>query len=614
MSRMTVARMSISALTFVGGLLVATAFAAAAQEPAPAAGPPETASIMEIQGSEQFSARAGKIVQTTGVVTQKRDDGGGFWIQDPRGDGDKATSDGIWVSNDDMAAGVVEPAVGDLVRIVAKVDEEQFGKSLPLTRLTAVTQINVTSRGNRLPDPVAVTTLPKLELKDAIAFWEPLEGMRVRIAKAVVVSGTEAWGEYSVLTEADALPGSGYYPKNHQILLRSLGGDTVDYNPEIIVLQSSPRRAPLVKPGDELHEIVGNSDYFQGVYKVWPERFTSVIHELPRPPLAVRSGKTGNFRVVAYNMSNLMDDIDTPDKLEEAYMPRTPAELDSRLEKLAQSIILELQLPDVIAGNEIESASVLQAVGDRVNVRAGTRYRAVSMETYDARGLEVSFLYDENRVHLEDYYQIEGPDVVEAYSESRPTFIPTRVPLVGVFRVGKNGPRVLVVSNKFKTKRLEDPRLSVNMPSIRFTEVQRKLQARALRRWINETLARDPDTLMIVTGDFGDFQFAEPGEGEDHPIGILEGLGNEVKLKNLVNLEDPSEAYDYLFQGNSMAVTHMLVSPALLRMLAGIDILHINASYPDRLLDDRSTPIRASDRDPIEGRFDIPLADQRANR
>lgn len=593
-------------LTLAGGLVL-TAASGSAQEAAPPAGPPEKATIMQIQGNQPKSAHAGKLVETTGVVTQKRDDGGGFWMQDPKGDGDRSTSDGVWVGYDGMAGGVAEPAVGDLVRVAGKVDEEQDGNSLPLTVLKEVTKIEVVSRGNRLPDPVAITTLPKVELTDAIKFWEPLEGMRVRVGKGYIVSGTESWGEFSMVTEADAVEGSGFYPKNRHMLIRSLGGGKVDYNPEIIVIQAMPRRAPLVKAGDEVNEIVGAVDYFQGVYKIWPEKYSIVVHELPQPPLAVRSGKMGNFRVVAYNMSNLMDDIDTPGMQEEAYMPKTPAEFDARLEKLAQSVIVELQLPDIIAGNEIESAANLQAVGDRVNVRAGTRYRAVSMETYDVRGLEVSFLYDENRVHLEDYYQISGPDVVEAYSESRPTFIPNRVPLVGVFRVGKNGPRVLVVSNKFKTKRLEDPRLSVIMPSERFTEVQRKLQAKALRRWVNETLAKDPEALLILTGDMGDFQFAEPGEGEDHPIGILEGLGNEVKLTNLVNLEDPSEAYDYMFQGNSIAVTHMLVSPALMRMLAGTDILHINASFPDRMLDDKSTPIRASDRDPIEGRFELPL-------
>jgi predicted extracellular nuclease len=608
MNRNNTDRTFPSAWVVAGGLFLAAASGAAAQEakPAEAMGPAEKVSIMQIQGKEQFSSWAKKNVETTGVVTQLRDDGIGFWIQDPKGDGDRATSDGIWISYAGIAPNIDEPLVGDLVRVTGTVDEEQqTPNALPLTRLKSVTRLEVISHGNKLPDPVAITTLPKVELKDGITFWEPLEGMRVRVGKAMAVSGTEAWGEYSVVTAADAVPGSGYYP-NHHILLRSLGPNKVDYNPEVIVLQSSSRRAPLVKPGDEFSEIVGGVDYTDGVYKIWPDKFSVQIHELPRPPLAVRSGKMGNLRVVGYNMSNLMDDIDTPGKLEEAYMPKTPAELDIRLEKMAQSIIVELQLPDIITGNEVESTAVLQAVGDRVNERTGARYRAASMETYDARGLEASFLYDENKVHLEDYYQIKGDDVVEAFSPSRPGFIPNRVPLVGVFRVSKSGPKLLVVANKFKTKRLEDPRLSVNMPSKRFTEVQRKLQAKALRRWVDETLAKDPNALILLTGDFGDFQFGEPEEGEDHPIGILEGLGNAVKLVDLVNLEDPSEAYDYIFQGNGMCVSHMLASPALMKMLVGTDILHINASYPDRLLDDKTTPIRASDRDPIEGRFDFP--------
>lgn len=599
-------RTLISGLAVAGGLLLAAGLGAAAQQqPAAPAGPPAKVSIMEIQGREQFSKHAGKVVETTGVVTQIREDGAGFWIQDPKGDGDRNTSDAIWVDRaDELAA----PKAGDLVRVVATVEESQAGKSLPLTGLTAATELEVKARGNRLPEPVVVTTLPRIELTEAIAFWEPLESMRVRIPKAVAVSGTEAWGEFAVVTEADAVAGSGFYPDNNHINIRSLGPNRVDYNPEIIVLQMSSRRAPLVKPGDRFSEIVGNVQYLEGVYRIWPDSFEAQIKPLPRPPLAVRSNdKMGNFRVVTYNASNLMDSVDDPGKLEEAYMPKTPAELDVRLEKLAQSFITELQLPDIIVSNEIESAGVFQMVGDRINERTGSRYRAVSMETYDARGLEASFLYDENRVHLEDYYQIQGADVVEAFSQSRPTFVPTRTPLIGVFRVGKNGPRVLVAANKFKTKRLEDPRLSVVMPSERFTEVQRKLQAKALRRWVNETLAKDPQALIVLTGDFGDFQFGEPNEGEDHPIGTLEGLGNEVKLTNLVNLEDPAETYDYIFQGNGIVVSHMLVSPALMKYLVGTDILHINASFPDRLVEDRSTPIRASDRDPVEGRFQIPL-------
>lgn len=63
---------------------------------------------------------------------------------------------------------------------------------------------------------------------------------------------------------------------------------------------------------------------------------------------------------------------------------------------------------------------------------------------------------------------------------------------------------------------------------------------------MNTLLAENPNALVIVTGDLGDFQFAEPGEDADHPIGILAGLGDEVKFTNLIDLENEAEAMTYL--------------------------------------------------------------------
>ena len=50
---------------------------------------------------------------------------------------------------------------------------------------------------------------------------------------------------------------------------------------------------------------------------------------------------------------------------------------------------------------------------------------------------------------------------------------------------------------------------------------------------------------------------------------------------------------------------HMLVSPGLYDLFAAVDVLHFNASYPDALGEDDSTPLRASDHDPLEGRFNF---------
>ncbi len=60
-----------------------------------------------------------------------------------------------------------------------------------------------------------------------------------------------------------------------------------------------------------------------------------------------------------------------------------------------------------------------------------------------------------------------------------------------------------------------------------------------------------------------------------------------------------------MFDGNSQVLDHMLVSPTLLDATLAVDFLHFNVSFEDGLGADPSTTIRASDHDPLEGRFDL---------
>jgi len=76
-------------------------------------------------------------------------------------------------------------------------------------------------------------------------------------------------------------------------------------------------------------------------------------------------------------------------------------------------------------------------------------------------------------------------------------------------------------------------------------------------------------------------------------------------MTNVANRVDEAQRYDYIFQGQGTVVSHTLVSPALLKMFVGADFLHFNTRYPDGHKWDTSTTIRASDRDPLESRFQI---------
>lgn len=564
----------------------------------PAATQPGRASIMEIQGKGPVSPLKGRYVETSGIVTLITAKKDGFWMQDPRGDGDPATSDGLFVFG---FPSLVMPAVGDSIKILGRVEEEQKGNELPRTRLVTVQSPEVVSRGNPLPAPVQLTKLPDTSLAEGITYWESLEGMRVRVDNAPVISPTTRFREFDVVAPGNAVAGAGYHPETGRLILRSLGGDQVDYNPERIMIGDATVDKPEeVSAGDTVTSLVGVVDYTFGYPKIQPESLQVTRREIPKPPVSVRTGPEGNLVITTYNLWDFFTAV--PQGKNEKYVLK-PDELAKRIEKIAQSIVTELRLPHVIAVQELEGAN-LDPVVKRLNELAGGghRYESAWLPTSDWRGLTVAYIYDASRVKLRNLYQLSGAGTDSTFGQT--SAVGNREPLIGVFEVGPGIPPVMVIANKLKTKRAEESPFNLE-PPFRFTEIQRKAQAREIRKFVSSVLEKDPNAYLAVTGDLGDFDFAEPGEGADYPLAILEGMNGEVPLTNVANRVDEANRYDYIFQGQGTEVSHTLVSPALLKAFAGAGFLHFNTPYPDSLKWDVSTTIRASDRDPLESRFQL---------
>jgi predicted extracellular nuclease len=737
---------------------------------------PVPLTIMQIQGDGRYSPFQGYDAETSGVLTLITANGRDAWIQDPNGDGDPATSDGIFI--DDFNTLSPQPQIGDLITVKGQVEELQFGNSLPLTRIDDTVLVEINSSGNPLPAPIELSDLPDEVMQEGELFWEPLEGMLVSVRNAPVVAATSRFGEFGMLTKTDAKPGSGFFPRQQQILVGELSQDpnVLDYNPERIAVDDATLDDPIVvRPGDRVRSLVGVVDYTFSMYKLQPSSYDVKTHNLPNLPASNRSGPNGNTVITTFNVENLFDlvlntptpidvfgqvgfdpgsswgppstqnntlrrkpvicqgDTDGSDPFDpavewdgfgqdniddlgshtetcgtatelfiseyvegssnnkaieiyngtsfdvnlatsgygvdiyfngnttpgttiqlagtlaagdvfvladdgaaqaildvadqtstanffngddtvilrqggkdDAGSTPTPEELETQLTKLAMAIDVELRLPEIIVTQEGENTAILQELGDRVNAATGTDYVATSFETSDGRGIEAGFLWDANRVGLLDAYQMSGPDVEQWFGPTSPS--PGREPIVGVFNV--EGQEVTIIGNHFKSKGGDDPLYGVNWPAFRVTEIQRKGQARVVRDFASGILDADPGALVMVTGDLNDFQFGEPGEnaiGDEpgHPLSILEGGAGEVPLTNLLELEKPPEVYTFVFDSNSQVLDHMLVSPALLNYVVAADILHFNAGYPSDLGADPDTTLRASDHDPLEGRFTL---------
>ncbi len=559
---------------------------------------PLQATIMEIQGSGQFSPLAGQQVTTEGIVTQTTANGRHFWLQDAAGDGHGETSDGIFVSGGVQIASLgLRP--GDRIRLSAEVQEQVFGRALPLTRLRRIAEIEIIDRDMPQPAAVEIHRLPDESIPDAIAFWERLEGMRVRVDKALVVAPTSRFGETVVITRANARRDSGYEPRTGVIRLRSEGEGEVDYNPERILLDDSTLTMPEVMPGQRMTNLRGVVDYTFGNYKIQLDRFELAEGPRPRKGQREKSKRWSPLTLASFNLENLFDLIDDPDTDDGSSTPSAEA-LQIKLDKLSLAIIDTLRLPTVIAVQEVENETILRTLAERINARSGSQYAVRALGSSDGRGIENGLMWDRRHISLRSAQRLGGDAIEAAFGAGSAS--PGREPLHGIFEHG--GRPLHVIVNHFKSKGGDDPLFGQRQPPLRITEEQRKLQALALRQHIDRILDEDGHSELVVTGDFNDFEFAEPGEGEDHPLAIIAGLDeDQPRLHNLIEEIPASGRYSYIFDGNAQVLDHMLVSEAVAEALKEVAFVHINAGSPAALAGDATTARRSSDHDPLLASF-----------
>ena len=570
-------------------------------------------SIGRIQGRSHISPSRGKRVTTTGIVTAADTDG--FYLQDPAGDGDPDTSDGIFVFTRRTPA--VVP--GDEIRVRGAVTEFQPGgattNNLTITQITRPRIIRL-SRRNRLPAPVVLGTggrVPPERIidndgftvfdpgEDGIDFYETLEGMRVTVRDAVAVSPTSRFGE--IFVRARGTLSESLSPRG------TLTIGPGDFNPERIQIDDdfglSPMATPHVNVGDSLGDVTGVMSYGFGNYEV---RFTEKFRPTPgrlKPETTRLGAGRGYLTIATFNVLNL-DPNDADGDTDVA---------SGRFDAVAALIARNLRYPDIIALQEVQdndgsaktgvkaADATLRLLVNRIAALGSVRYRFIDHPFIgdDTSGgepggnIRVAFLYNPARVELIPGSVATVTNPADQRTNPKNPFFDSRLPLAAAFRPRAPGrASVTVVNNHFNSKRGSSPLFGRVQP---FTERQedpsvnggvehRRRQARAVRDFVARRLAAQKDAHVVVLGDFNEFAFVSP-------LKVLEG-----RLHNLTRALPANERYTYIFEGNAQSLDHILVSPSL-KASAEVDIVHVNAEFAE-------TAARASDHDPIVVRLRLP--------
>ncbi len=570
--------------------------------------PAASARIRDIQGANHISPLVGQAVTNVpGIVTGKKSNG--FYMQDPLPDSDPATSEGIFVFTSTAPTAV---NVGDAVRVSGNVAEFRAGGSAATNSSLTITQISapviaVDSVGNALPEPILIgiggRVPPNMVIEsdassgnvetsgtfkpttDGLDFWESLESMRIRIVNAVAVGPSNDFGEIPIIGDNGAAA-----------TLRSVRGGVMgtatDGNPERILIDDSIVPAPTIPAtnvGDGFAEVVGIVDYSFNTYKL---NITQPIVVIPGGIAAeiTQPQTTNQLAIAAYNVENL-DPNDPP----------------AKFATIATQIVNNLKTPDIIGMTEIQdnngatndavvdSSLTLQTLINAITAAGGPTYSFRLINPVDDQdggepggNIRVGFLYNPARVTFVDRAggtSTTGITAVNASGVAQLSASPGRIdptntafnssrkPLAAEFLF--NGRTVFAIVNHFNSKGGDNSLMGRYQPPVRSSEVQRTQQATIVANFVQSLTTIDPKANVVVLGDLNDYEYSPA-------LVILKNAG----LTDLIEGLPANERYTYVFEGNSQALDHIMVSANLMTKAAPIyDIVHINAEFAGQASD-----------------------------
>lgn len=559
--------------------------------------------IAAIQGRGPASPLQGQVVSTTGVVTAVG--AGSFHLQDPVGDGDAATSEGLQVHarpRQGLVPGVRVRVTGRVVEWAPRGRQGGPGGA-PASSTTQLDEVSGIELLGTAPRPIEPLPL-RLPLPPGHDL-ERHEGMLVRLLGPLTVLQNQHLGRYGQLTLAAG--GRQHVPPDRQrpgpaaqqvaqrqaelrIVLDDGRGST-NPSPVPFMPAGGTRRA-----GDTTADVTGVLDQGPiGAQAGGPQgwRLQAVqppVFERPVPRPTAPPPVGGDLRVASFNLLNYFT----------RPHPRRGADDTQELARQQAKLVAALRAidADVLGLVEIENQpQAPQQLADALNAAIGTTagagaYVAVPPAAFTGSDeIQVALLYRPSRVQ-----PLGG-----AATDADP--VHHRPPLAQRFRPVGGGEPFAVIVNHFKSKRCGDAG-AARGPEADQQDGQGCFNARRVRQaQALAAFARRQGPQALVIGDLNAY-------AQEDPLQLLRQAG----MADLIDRFAPG-AHTYVHDGAAGRLDHALAMPALLPRVSGAAVWHINADEPallDYNLEGRAPgcarcapdayrpdPFRSSDHDPV---------------
>ncbi len=511
--------------------------------------------IKDIQGDGLYSPipKIGdaRIVRTQGVVTalHRR----GFFMQMPATKWDGQSSIGIFVYNMEW-----DIKKGHFLEVIGEVNDYlKHDTAKPVTQLH-LQQVKVLKRTGPNIEPIDLTQKMLAVSNDELAsLLNSLEGMLIRIpAGQTFIAPSNAHGDYVLALDCDQTDKSWLRSEHHGVIIDQ--SNPLRWFPGFRI--RNYQNAPRLNVGSKLTaDVVGPLNYRVDSYQL------AVDQEIEFEPNFVSLNKSnlkptdGSITVMTLNCFNLDPHIESAELVMNPKQDIDDDWGEGRFHTLAQSIVLQANIPDVVALQEIQDndgAEITELVDasetyelliKAIKQLCDIEYRWVDINPkvgedggQPGGNIRNAFLYNPHRVQL-----VEGS--VQLFAENEPCYQDSRKPLRATFKETSSGKELVCINLHLASKRHQASIFAPDNPGVDAKLEVRVAQAECVRQELLTLLEEQQN--YYVTGDFNDTE-------QSKTIQAL--LGSESI--NLVDLLNPEQRYDYNHRGKLQVLMHGIVS------------------------------------------------------
>lgn len=550
----------------------------------------EIVTIGSVQGSGTATPVAGQTVRIEGVVVgdfQAAGALGGYFLQDA-GDGDSATSDGIFVLSSE------EVEVGDTVHVVGTAGEN-FG----LTRIAAIDAAVC-------PDGLQLPAATELELPAQPATYESLEGMYVTMPQTLTILeyfDFDRFGEIVLGTDRQYQPTATFDPGSPEAIALAAANAanriTVDdgrsvQNPDPAIHPNGEEFTleNTFRGGDLVTDVTGVLDFAFSKWRIQPTEGADYEAVNLRPDVPEVGG---NFTVASFNVLNYFTTLGSRGAITQEEFDRQEAKIVAALAEIEADVFGLIEIEN---NGDTAVGTLVQALNDVVGPDT---YDFISTGVLGTDVITTALIYKPSAVTPVGEHAVLDSSVDPRFNDDA-----NRPALAQTFADVETGEEVTVVVNHLKSKGSAcagDPDLGDGQGNCNLT---RTAAAQAMVDWLaTGPTGAEPGRELII-GDLNSYD-------KEDPIDVFVEAG----YTDLLLQEQGEDAYSYVFDGQLGYLDYALAGPALLPKVTGAADWAINADEPD-LLDYTMQfkqpaqdalwapdPYRSSDHDPVIVGFDF---------